>query len=977
MAGSWGLLRLVRLILIVCGLYLSSDPQGATVNCSHSGLDAKNAARVYGERSFEVEVELIGPLSKDRSDVNYPLARPWKSADSDTRGQVSHEWTSRRMMSQQNTKDVAILPPSQPHLGPAVPPIQAQPPRIALPPSQLLPPAPTQLPPYIPTPAKAPSFPSPQFPPSIVQPPIPPLWQPTAPPLAAPAPVPSPAFIEREAVLYFKGELTADPTGVFKLWNDTHNPDPCNWYGIKCGHVGENTGRITEISLPDRMLKGNLTRRIADLMFLEVLDLRGNSITGLLPDEIGTLQRLRIVRLGGNSFQGPVLGKLAACVKIEELELHGCGIGDVFPEMVRNFTGLSVLNLGENVFTGPIPMWLGWSPALRYLHLGGNNFSGDIPISLLNCTSLQFLNISANNLTGSVDSMIGNLMQLNTYLDISHNRLSGLIPFAIGNLRELIGLNLSGNSFTGSIPQSIGNLTKLQSLDLSDNQLSGILPESLGSLKNLKQGLNLSHNAIEGLILSSLGLLPNLTELDMSFNKLYGVIPDTIANMSSLVFLNLSMNDLQGRLPETKLFRSLAPTAFLGNPGLCGSLVKRSCPGDAVVSPVSSGHLHHKQGPRLVTIIGAAAEGVVLVIFAVLLVRYLLHRRPPKEEQSVVLFSKYFKALKLTVEEIQAAAGGALDNGTTSGAFSRTLSGTIRRGLSGNIEKAVLPDGTVFAVKEWNIAKFRKKDWHKLDTEMVSFSRIRHRNLVRLMGYYLNPTNLAMLMEFMPNGSLDSHLHPTGQHSCQLKWNERLRVIMGVTTGLVYLHHETCDNSVVHCDLKASNVLLDSDMEPKLVDYGMANLIRHNSNGATVASWMGSSGYAPPEYGFSSEFTRAGDVYSYGVLLLEIITGKRPSSEDVGAGVTLPAWVRSLKAQDRERYAIDMTLFQSADEPQIEQILHILKAAILCTSYVPAQRPSMLQVLGNLQEMPESVAEGDLVPVEAPVDSSSSLDQDS
>ena len=200
---------------------------------------------------------------------------------------------------------------------------------------------------------------------------------------------------------------------------------------------------------------------------------------------------------------------------------------------------------------------------------------------------------------------------------------------------------------------------------------------------------------------------------------------------------------------------------------------------------------------------------------------------------------------------------------------------------------------------------------------------------------------------------------------------------MGVTTGLVYLHHETCDNSVVHCDLKASNVLLDSDMEPKLVDYGMANLIRHNSNGATAASWMGSSGYAPPEYGFSSEFTRAGDVYSYGVLLLEIITGKRPSSEDVGAGVTLPAWVRSLKAQDRERYAIDMTLFQSADESQIEQILHILKAAILCTSYVPAQRPSMLQVLGNLQEMPESVAEGDLVPVEAPVDSSSSLDQDS
>ena len=130
------------------------------------------------------------------------------------------------------------------------------------------------------------------------------------------------------------------------------------------------------------------------------------------------------------------------------------------------------------------------------------------------------------------------------------------------------------------------------------------------------------------------------------------------------------------------------------------------------------------------------------------------------------------------------------------------------------------------------------------------------------------------------------------------------------------------------------------------------------------------------EYGFEGEFTKAGDVYSYGVLLLEIITGKRPTSEDVGAGVTLPAWVRSLQAQDRERYAIDMALFQSVDEPQINQILHILKAAILCTSFSPTTRPSMLQVLCNLQEMPESVAEEELVPVEAPVDSSS-VDLDS
>lgn len=569
-------------------------------------------------------------------------------------------------------------------------------------------------------------------------------------------------------MLYFKGELTADPTGVFKLWNDTNNPDPCNWYGIRCGDAGESIGRVVSLSLPNRMLQGVLSRRIGDLQFLEVLDLGGNMIMGSVPEEIGSLQRLRILRLNGNSFQGPFPGSLASCVMIEELDVNGCGIVDVFPAMVRNFTGLSSLNLGENGFTGPIPIWLGWSHALEFLHLGGNRFSGDVPISLLNCTSLQFLNISANNLTGSVDSMVGNLVQLRTHLDMSYNRFSGLIPLAVGNLRDLLGLNLSGNAFTGSIPQSIGNCTKLRSLDLSDNQLSGSLPESLSSLRNLKFGLNLSHNDIEGVIPSNLGNLQNLTKLDLSFNKLSGVIPESIANLSSLVFFNVSVNQLEGRVPDVGLFSNLLPNSFLGNPGLCGRMVGRTCPGEATTAPAIVSH--HRKSPTLITIIGAVAEGCVFVIFAVLLIRYLVHRRRPVPDKNVVLFSKYFKALKLTADEIQAATNSTENGNSGGGAFSRTLSGNIRRSADfSKIEKAILPDGTVFAVKQWGIAKFRKKDRHKLDSEMVNFSRIRHRNLVRLMGYYMNPSTLAMLMEFCPNGSLDLNLHPPGQQACQLK----------------------------------------------------------------------------------------------------------------------------------------------------------------------------------------------------------------
>lgn len=1018
MAGSWIWGHLAGLMLIICGLHLLSDQPGVSFHNNHGSFDSNVGEFFHSETNSsgqEVLVDSIDPSIVDSDQISHLLVRLWKSEDPNTRGKSSHAagWVSRRFLVQHplNASPSALIAAAPTQAPPiAQPPLKlppARPPRVSPPLQPDLPPSQTPLAPTIapspslspPTPSRrlspapspfssSPRIASPQrsLPPSPtptqlapfnVPSPLPGFFEPTPSPLTAPAPVPVPApapvNLDLQALLYFKGRLNADPTGVFKLWNNSYNPNPCNWVGVSCGQTGENTGRVISVSLPDKMLEGNLTnwKEVGDLSYLEGLDLSGNRIFGSIPEEIGTLKYLRVLRLRGNSFRGPFPQILSSCTKMEDLDVQGCSIVDVFPELLKNFTNLAALNLGDNSFTGTIPIWLGWSPVLHYLHLGGNRLNGDLPITLLNCTTLTFLNLSSNNLTGSVDSMVGNLVRLQSYLDLSHNRLSGRIPFELGNLREVVGINLSGNSFTGSIPQSIGNCSKLQSLDLSDNQLSGTLPETLSLLQNLNHSLNCSHNDIEGLIPGSLGSLPKLTRLDLSHNKLTGPIPEKIANMSSLILFNVSMNNLKGHIPDIGIFRNFSYESFLGNPDLCGRLVGRPCPGEEVI-PQGSIH-HHKKGPGLITIIGAAAEGIVLIIFAALLIRYIIHRRRPVQSDTVVLFSKYFKALKLTAEEIEAARAFTDSSGSVSGVFSRSLSGNIRRAAGfSNIEKAVLPDGTVFAVQDWNIGKFRKKDRHKIDTEMLNFSKIRHRNLVRLMGYSMKSSNLSLLMEFMPNGSLDLHLHPPGQHTCQLKWNERLRIVMGITTGLVCLHHETCGSAVVHCDLKAANVLLDSDMEPKLVDFGMARLIKRNSKGFTAAAWVGSSGYAPPEYGFSNEFTMAGDVYNYGVLILEIITGKRPTSEEIGVGVTLPAWVRDLRGQGREQYAVDMNLFQSADETQLNQILYIMKAAIMCTSHVPTSRPSMLQVLGNLQEMPECAAEDqELIPVEASVDSSS------
>ncbi|XP_073387276.1 probable leucine-rich repeat receptor-like protein kinase At5g63930 [Physcomitrium patens] len=566
---------------------------------------------------------------------------------------------------------------------------------------------------------------------------------------------------------------------------------------------------------------------------------------------------------------------------------------------------------------------------------------------------------------------------------MSRNQFSGRIPFELGNLRDVVGINLSGNSFTGNIPPSIGNCSKLQSLDLADNKLGGSLPETLSLLRNLKHVLNFSHNVIGGLIPGSLGSLHDLSKLDLSQNKLTGPITESIAGMRSLLILNISVNNLRGRVWDTGIFRNLSAESFLGNPGLCGRLVGRPCPGDMVSPLVRS---HHKKGPSLVTIIGAAVERVVLIFFALLLVRYIIYRRGSVQADTVVLFSEYLKSLELTAEEIQAATAFTDASGSVSGTFSRSLSGNIRRAIGfSNIEKAVLPDGTVFAVKQWIIAKVRKKERLMLDSEMLNLSKIRHRNLSgswdtpRIQAPWACSWNSCLMgvltctciLQASTTANLSKLLYSAS--ASMLQWNERLRIIMGITAGLVCLHHETCGNALAHCGLKAANVLLDSDMESKLVDFGMARLIKRSIKGSSAASWIVSSGYAPPEHGVSSELTTAGDVYSYGVLILEIITGKRPTIEEVRVGVTLPAWVQDL----RDQSAIDVSLFQSADESQLNQILHIMKVAILCTSHLPGSRPSMLQVLLNLQEMPQSAIENqELVPLEVPVDPSSE-DRDS
>ncbi|CAK9863243.1 unnamed protein product [Sphagnum jensenii] len=472
-------------------------------------------------------------------------------------------------------------------------------------------------------------------------------------------------------------------------------------------------------------------------------------------------------------------------------------------------------------------------------------------------------------------------------------------------------INLSGKKLQGHLSSYLQLLTFLESLDLSYNSLTGQIPPELGSLQNLK-AVRLNGNNFTGSLPSLAN--PGLESLDLSHNQLSGSIPESFSSLHSLTFgLNLSHNILEGCIPSG--FGNLTSLIALD---------------------LASNELTGEIPESLANLTALAFLNV-----------------SDNQLSGPVPNFRNFSSSSFLGNPLLYASG------SVSGQMSGSVTGQIRRAVGfSNFEKAVLPDGTVFAVKEWDIAKVQKQARQCLEEEMFKFGKLRHQNLVQLFGFYMNADVLAMLLEFMPNGSLDIHLHPPGQHMFKIldcsRWETRLQIMVGIAEGLVYLHHENCENSIVHCDLKPTNVLLDCDMQPKITDFGIAHLVQKKGKGSIASSFVSPSGYVPPEYAFSNEMSTKGDVYSYGVLLLEVLSGRRPASSDLGIQSTLPTWVRSLKAKKSEYSVFHHSLIRGANHSQIAQMKQVLNVGLLCTAAVPEERPNVLEVLKLLKGIAET-----------------------
>ncbi|XP_059075058.1 putative leucine-rich repeat receptor-like serine/threonine-protein kinase At2g24130 [Cryptomeria japonica] len=651
-------------------------------------------------------------------------------------------------------------------------------------------------------------------------------------------------------------------------------------------------------------------------------DLSLNNLAGVLPSSLGQLSsQLSLLKLFSNKIEGNI------------------------PSSISNLTMLSYLDLSYNLFNGTIPSSLGQFSHLERVYLQGNNLRGSIPKLLGQAKSFGRLELSENMLSGLIPNSLGDLPQLR-HLYLHHNQLSGRIPSSLGRCQTLELIDLSHNKLRGNIPPEFLGLKNLQfyfniysnllqgsllemskmamvqAIDVSVNNFSGEIPIALSSCTNL-QYLNLSWNSFNGTIPTALANLKNLVDIDLSSNNLSGVIPMAFQEMKTLQHINLSSNRLIGEVPKGGAFATLNQSAIVGNLGLCGTWIKLSpCSKDKFSSITKKGII-----PIVV--------GITIFIMSLLLFAISYRWRNRKIPTLNV------GPPQISYKELVGATNGFNEDNR------------IGIGTFGSIYKGILNNGTNIAVKVLNL-----KDENTLQTfnrECNVLKRVRHRNVIKIISVCSNLDFKALILPFMSNGSLRRWLYPEGGDECQLILADRLRIAKEIAQGMEYLHHH-CFVQVIHCDLKRDNVLLGDDMTPYISDFGITKLLFGASMNSLTSTnaLMGSIGYIAPKYGVGGTISTKGYVYSYGILLLELLTRKRPTDGLFIEGTNLPKWV-DMNFPNNIIEVVDTNLLRDVKESESSMILSCLtqfmQVGLACTRELQQQRPNMMEIVKRLEKI--------------------------
>ncbi|KAK9118073.1 hypothetical protein Scep_016166 [Stephania cephalantha] len=506
--------------------------------------------------------------------------------------------------------------------------------------------------------------------------------------------------------------------------------------------------------------------------------------------------------------------------------------------------------------------------------------------------------------------------------------LSGRIPAGVvGNLTNLKTLSLRFNALSGILPGDLGRCAELRNLYLQGNKFSGEIPATLFGLRNLIR-LNLARNSFSGEIPSGFNNLSRLATLLLDNNRLSGSIP--AIDLPLLVQFNVSFNRLNGSIP-LKL-RSMPVESFLGN-SLCGGPMG-DCPNEDNNNKNKKNKL---AGGAIAGIVVGSLIGVVLIALVVFVL--CRKRRTRRSSRSVDIAS--VKPPSENGEGVVVGVGvkrEVEDNVFELEDLLRASAEVLGKGTFGTTYKALFDAGDGVAVKRLRDVSVNESEFRE---RIEGVGSLDHENLVSLRAYYYSRDEKLIVFDYMSMGSLSALLHGNrGGGRTPLSWEIRSKIALGVARGIEYLH--TQGSNVSHGNIKASNILLTVTYNAKVSDFGLAQLVGPSSNPNRIA------GYRAPEVTDVRRVSQKADVYSYGVLLLELLTGKPPTNSLMNEeGVDLPRWVQSVVREEwtSEVFALELLRYQDAEEEMVQ----LLQLALDCAAQFPDKRPSMTEVVRQIE----------------------------
>ncbi|XP_074336437.1 LRR receptor-like serine/threonine-protein kinase RPK2 isoform X2 [Apium graveolens] len=758
---------------------------------------------------------------------------------------------------------------------------------------------------------------------------------------------------------FFEGSIPEEVTLLPKLkviWAPGANLKgrfPRNWGNcdnLEMVHLAQNffTGGITEsfrgcknlhfLNLSSNRISGNLDEKLP-VPCMTVFDISSNLLSGLIPSFDNS--SCNSLPSSNSSLLRPARLSFAyvSSFTCKTLSRNPVPFSSVSFPVIHDFS--------RNNFSGPIPL-LPVTPErlgsdVEYAFLASeNDLTGPLNNLLGSCNKSfrMIINVSNNRLSGQLPSDIGVACKFLKILDVSNNQISGIIPPSIGDLNSLVKLDLSWNKLLGQVPFDLSLMKNLRYLSLAGNHLNGTIPTTFSLLTSLRC-LELSSNSFSGEIPQGLVNLTNLTVLLLNNNKLSGNIPLKLSNAMSLTNCDISLDNMsrQFLLGDKKMscsnvFRnSFRPVATLT------SVPSGEETQDPVAYPAVSDTKKSRKGISSVEFaLTVSVSAIVGILLCLVLLFYYIKRKTPNlrnhvsvssERKEIVVFKDI--GVPLTYEGVVEATGNF--NG----------SHCIGYGGFGATYRAEVSPGTIVAVKRLTLERYQGVP--QFNAEVGILGKIKHPNLITLIGYHASEAEMFLVYNFLSGGNLEQFIQKRSERA--IDWRVLHKIALNVASALAFLH-DHCNPRVLHHDIKPSNVLLDDEYNACLSDFGLSRLLGISETHATT-SVAGTYGYVAPEYALTGRVSEKTDVYSYGVMLLELLSDKKaldPSFSSYGNGFTIVSWALMLLESSHEKEFFTSGLWEAA--PQ-NHLVDILKLALGCSAEVKATRPAMRQVINILK----------------------------